>query len=274
MRARRPRAGSPPRCSRSPRRGSGASSGSWRPRAADRRARLVGRRSPARRPPTRSRRRCRRRSRCPTSARARAGASFTPSPTIATRRPRSCSSATFDVLLLGQHLGHHLVDAELARDGLGDLSGISGDHHDAHTFGVQRFDRGARLGPHGVFQRDRADHSARHRSPRAPWRPEHARRRRHSARSSAGSTSPRFLEQGRPADGHGASVDLGLDPAPCDRPEARRLRQRLAPRPACGDDRAGERMLAVGLDCGGEAQHRVVVAVDRDHRRARQVGLR
>ena len=30
----------------------------------------------------------------PTSARARAGASFTPSPTIATDRPRSCSSAT------------------------------------------------------------------------------------------------------------------------------------------------------------------------------------
>ena len=50
----------------------------------------------------------------PTSAAASAGASLTPSPAIATTRPSLRSRWTTRALLLGQHLGLDLVDAELA----------------------------------------------------------------------------------------------------------------------------------------------------------------
>ena len=65
----------------------------------------------------------------PTSARASAGASFTPSPTIATADPR-LEVGDRAVLVFGEDLGEHLVDAELAADGVGDLAGVAGDHHD------------------------------------------------------------------------------------------------------------------------------------------------
>jgi hypothetical protein len=54
---------------------------------------------------------------------------LTPAPTIATRRPRACSSATLGVFVLGQDLGEDLLDAEFASDGLGDRPGIPSDHH-------------------------------------------------------------------------------------------------------------------------------------------------
>ena len=49
----------------------------------------------------------------PTSAAASAGASLMPSPTIATRRPPRLQLRDDGRLVLGQHLGAHLVDAEL-----------------------------------------------------------------------------------------------------------------------------------------------------------------
>ena len=51
----------------------------------------------------------------PMSACARAGASLTPSPTIATRRPACCSSTTLAALSSGQDLVDDLVDAQLRR---------------------------------------------------------------------------------------------------------------------------------------------------------------
>ena len=61
----------------------------------------------------------------PRSARARAGASFTPSPTIATRCPAACSSATIRPCRRAG-LGADLVDAEIARDRLCDAARIAG----------------------------------------------------------------------------------------------------------------------------------------------------
>ena len=50
----------------------------------------------------------------PTVAAARAGASLTPSPAMATTRPSLHEPLHDRDLVLGEHLGHHLVDAELA----------------------------------------------------------------------------------------------------------------------------------------------------------------
>ena len=71
----------------------------------------------------------------PTSARASAGASLTPSPTIATLAPRCWSWLDCLVLVLREHLGEHLADAEITSDGVGDLFGVTGDHRhlDAHS---------------------------------------------------------------------------------------------------------------------------------------------
>ena len=83
-----------------------------------------GRRPSARRRRSRSRRRCRPRPwRCRSWRAARAGASLTPSPTIATR-PYFATSASIAVdLVLGQQLGADFVDAGLRGDGLGGRRG-------------------------------------------------------------------------------------------------------------------------------------------------------
>ena len=52
----------------------------------------------------------------PRSAWARAGASLTPSPTIATRPPPGCSRSISATLPAGQHLGEHAVDPHVAGD--------------------------------------------------------------------------------------------------------------------------------------------------------------
>src|SRR6187401_1777320 len=83
----------------------------------------------------------------PTSARAKAGASLTPSPTMATRRPRGLELSDLGVLVLGQHVGEDLVDAQLAPDGVGDEQGIAGDHDNVDVVGVQGVEGGLRLGP-------------------------------------------------------------------------------------------------------------------------------
>ena len=66
----------------------------------------------------------------PTSAVTSAGASFTPSPTIATRFPRACELLHLRRLLLRQHLGEDRVDAELLATALGDRLRVAGQHHD------------------------------------------------------------------------------------------------------------------------------------------------
>ena len=97
-----PRRGWRPGCSRSPRRGSGPSCGRSPATARSRRRRRAGRSGRARCRPTRRRRRCRRRWRCRRRPCARAGASFTPSPTMATLRPPSWKRVTAAALSAGR----------------------------------------------------------------------------------------------------------------------------------------------------------------------------
>src|SRR3974390_1946559 len=59
----------------------------------------------------------------PTCACASAGASL-----MLKRLDRAC-------LLIGQHLGDHLVDAELAADRLGGHAAVAGQHHNADSVG-------------------------------------------------------------------------------------------------------------------------------------------
>ena len=76
----------------------------------------------------------------PTSALASAGASFTPSPTMATVRPRFWSSVTFESFSFGSTWGERLVDAELGRYCIGHLDGVTGDHDDLSAAAVEAVD--------------------------------------------------------------------------------------------------------------------------------------
>ena len=73
----------------------------------------------------------------PTSARARAGASLMPSPTMATRFPWAWSSATVFSLSWGSTSATTRFDAELAAHRLGGAPVVAGehDHVDAHALG-------------------------------------------------------------------------------------------------------------------------------------------
>ena len=127
----------------------------------------------------------------PTSAWARAGASLTPSPTIATLRPSACSCFDLVGLVLGADPGEVAVDAEFGGDGGGHGFGVAGDHHHLHLPGVQLGRRrpGTRAGPRrpasGRRPRGRRRRtcrmiapSARHVVARPPVPPRRARRSR------------------------------------------------------------------------------------------------
>ena len=83
----------------------------------------------------------------PTSACASAGASLMPSPAIATRAPLALQPLDHRRLLLRQHVGFDLVDAELARDRVGGDAAVAGQHHDPQALRVQRADRLAAWSP-------------------------------------------------------------------------------------------------------------------------------
>ena len=73
----------------------------------------------------------------PTLAWARAGASFTPSPAMATMRPLLLQAANDRAFLIGQHLGLDFVHAQLSGHGLGGAAIVAGEHDDAHPLGPQ-----------------------------------------------------------------------------------------------------------------------------------------
>ena len=99
----------------------------------------------------------------PTSAVASAGASLTPSPTMATRRPPAWKRAHGGGLVLRQHLRGDLVDAEAPRHRVGDGLGIAGDHGHPQPEGVQLRDRLGRLRPDLVLEAERAEDACRRR---------------------------------------------------------------------------------------------------------------
>ena len=83
----------------------------------------------------------------PTSAWASAGASLMPSPAIATIRALGLQAPDHLVLVLGQHLGVDLVDADLPGHRLGGGAVVAGQHDDAQALGVQRLERAGRASP-------------------------------------------------------------------------------------------------------------------------------
>ena len=72
----------------------------------------------------------------PTSAAASAGASLTPSPAMATTRPSALQRCDDRALLIGQHLGLDLVDAEPPRHRLRRRPVVAGQHDDADALGL------------------------------------------------------------------------------------------------------------------------------------------
>ena len=80
----------------------------------------------------------------PRSAWASAGASFTPSPTMATARSALLELGDVGGLVGREDLGDDGVDAEIAGDALGGGLVVTGEHHDLHSQVVKRGDGGAR----------------------------------------------------------------------------------------------------------------------------------
>ena len=107
----------------------------------------------------------------PTSDWASAGASFVPSPVIATRWPSACSLRMNAILCLGRRLGDEVVDAGLAGDRRRGARVVAGDHDrpDAHLAELGEALDEALLD--GVLELDGA--RGRDRPPRSPaaWRP-------------------------------------------------------------------------------------------------------
>ena len=83
----------------------------------------------------------------PTCACASAGASLIPSPAIATNAPSLLQAADRGGLLVGQHLGDDLVDAELPRDRLGRGAAVAGQHDEPNALVAQRRERLAARSP-------------------------------------------------------------------------------------------------------------------------------
>ena len=80
------------------------------------------------------------------------------------------------MLVLGEHLGEHPVDAELGCDRFGHLAGVAGDHRHLDTEPLQLLDRLSGFGADLVFHREGAchfsvlDHVQNGRSPPHPFR--------------------------------------------------------------------------------------------------------
>ena len=167
------------------------------------------------------------------------------------------------VLVFGEDLGEHVVDAEVAADGVGDLAGVAGDHRHVDTHLAQVGDGLAGFGSDLVLERHGADdlgvvgeveHGGAALLPSADGVAERL-----------GDVELALAEQRRAADGVGGAVDVGGDAAPGDRAEVRRLGHVVVA--GGGDDRPGEGVFALGFDGCGDAQHPVGVELRRFRRR-------
>ena len=205
----------------------------------------------------------------PTSARARAGASFTPSPTItATTSPRSWSSATACSLSAGEHLGDDLVDAHgHGHTLLATRSRIPGDQHHADECceRMELVDCLLCLRT-DLVPRARMRHRVMSSSPRRRESSHLVRttRTRRQRRTPAPRGFVPRVEQRRAADAVPDARRSRLDPATGERrgsPEPER-----AGRPIGARRRLAQRMLAVGFDRGRDREH---VVVGRPRRRWR-----
>ena len=97
----------------------------------------------------------------PTSAWASAGASFVPSPVIATRRPPSCSVLISAILSSGVASARKSSTPGLGGDRLGGQRVVAGDHHRADAHGPQLVEPLAHAGLDDVLEVDHAEGAGR-----------------------------------------------------------------------------------------------------------------
>ncbi len=192
----------------------------------------------------------------PTSAPARAGASLTPSPTIATVRPACWRRATSAALSSGRTPATKRSMPSLLGDRARDPLGIARDYRDLDAEAAEGLDRGPRLGADLVGDGDRAEggtvpgheecgvrgigtgrcHAELVRRasgrPRGPRAPRHGRTRR--IPGSRRSRTPQARTGGPPPRGSPARGDARCRSRPRRRPRGPRpsccLRRRRPPR--------------------------------------------
>ena len=201
----------------------------------------------------------------PTSAAARAGASLTPSPAMATTRPSACRAGDDVALVVGQHLGLDPVDAQAAGDGLGGDPVVAGEHDDLDAVRAQG---GQRRGG-GVLDRvgdgEEPGEACRRRRRRRRWR----RRRaggRASASSAAASTSLRRSGSRRCRAATRRPSTVPATPCPAGASKSLTGGQRRARASVGGgDDGRGQRVLRGSFNGGGEAQHLGLVEAGGGH---------
>ena len=188
----------------------------------------------------------------PTSARARAGASLMPSPTMTVGPNRRASSTACD--LLGRcPLGEDLVDADHGADGLGGLGPIPGDHHDSIDAVLAQAAQGARrVGSDGIVEEQGAgrlavdgDEDADHPVPvgSAAYRPQ-----------------PRGILRRHPAglaDRDGAAVDAASHPAPGHLLDVLGQRELQPAFPGGANDGGGQHVGRHLVERGGQPQYLV-----------------
>ena len=177
---------------------------------------------------------------------------MTPSPTIATRWPRCCSSVTAWSLSSGSTSANTSLDPEVAADRLGDLRGVAGDHRHVEPSRAQLVDRLTGLGTDLVLEGEGSDdlvvaHEVEHRS--ASLRPATRRLRRATAEPRAA----RSRNSRGPPTAYARAVDRRLDAAAGEGAELAGAAGSSPRSFAAATIARRQRVLAVGLDGGGEA---------------------
>ncbi len=188
----------------------------------------------------------------PTSACAKAGASFTPSPTMATFSPCSCSAATSECLSSGSTSERTSIDAEIPSYCLGHLVGVSGDHRHLQADGVQLVDGLTGLGADLVLERKCPDHRVLGES--RTGRPLRLIPNCDLLSDSGRDRGLRLAKQGGTPDRESRAVDGGFDAPAAHGLECPRSRN-LTPAGRRRHDRPGKRMFGIGLDCRRRPQN-------------------
>ena len=205
----------------------------------------------------------------PTSAVTSAGASLTPSPTIATRFPLRRKRLDDLRLAVGEHLRVDGVDPELSRHRLGDRPGVAGEHRDLEPH---------RRGAAGPPPPTRASPRRRPRTPRSPSPPRRGRRRTGRAppprartrRARAGGATRSRRSRFGPPTSRSRPSTTRAHAVPGDRLEPLRLRDRDATLPGGAHHRLRDGVLGVALDRGGDAERILLGRARRQPARRRR----
>ncbi len=187
----------------------------------------------------------------PTSAVARAGASLTPSPAIATLRPSAWSFVTAAAFWSGRTSATTSSMPSSRRHRLGGGAAVAGEHDQPQALGVERRDRrrGALLDRVGHPQQARQGAVDGDEDDRLPGGLE-----RLGPPPQLPGLEPQLGEQRPVAQHHLAALDPPADTLAGARGEVARGGQLQAPVGGAGDDRLGQRVLAGPLEGGGQPE--------------------